>query len=268
MRYYLFSILFYSFLFFSCKKKEVINDRIDFLVEKTEDSLKIKPKTVIKIRDTVVENEVDFLDRLKQIKKEKLPVKFHSYLIDSLHNEVKFSNDLHKLLSFSFDSISNVNPTYKAKISLSNIHERFDDYKSHYSLLFHKGKDDICCDFSKEIVFKKLVDVENNIRSFLTITRFKGQKGKHFLGLIINLVTYDLKKDKEIDKKAISMVGYGYENTEYYEGFVIYKDSILAKGYNYTEPEMNIINKRFYISDKGMIKSSYDIELISFEEEP
>ncbi len=160
------------------------------------------------------------------------------------------------------------NPTYNEIVNTKELKKESNRYKNYYSLLFLKEKRDSCCILSEEIVFKRLPQINDSIEKFLTLTRFKGKKQNYFFGIKINIITYNVKKDIPINRKEIAMFGNGYDNTEYYEGFAIYKDSIVVKGYNYTEPEMNIINKRFYISDKGKIKSLYDIELVSFEEEP
>ncbi len=262
MRCYFFFILLCSFVFFSCKKTN-LSTKKSIPISKV-DSLKEKYTASINNKESI-KQEKSFLERLRHINREKYPFKFHEYFLDSLNNEGIFYDYLYKLLGSSFDSISKANTIYNEAINTLELKKESNSYKNYYSLLFLKEKNDSCCLVSEELVFKRLPQINDSIENFLTLNRFKGSKQNYYFGIRINIVTYNVKKDVPIDTKAIAMFGNGYDNTEYYEGFVIYKDSIIVKGYNYTEPEMNIINKRFYISETGMIESSYDIGLINFE---
>lgn len=244
---------------FSCKRIEPSIEKPVFLKEK-KDSIEQKFISLINKRDSTSKKEISFLERLSNFNKEELPFKFHAYLLDSLYNEGDFSRNIHFIKREYYDSIKSIGNVFSKHSSLPKFKHDF------YNLLFlgdslHGGK---CCQLNDEVIFKRLKTFDRNIEMFLTLNSFSDTA--YTRGVLLSFVTYNIKEDRQIDKKVISMSGSGFDNTEYYEGFVVYKDSIVVKGYVYTEPEMNIINKRFYISKKGLIKFSYNIELISNEE--
>ncbi|WP_422090510.1 hypothetical protein [Tenacibaculum ovolyticum] len=248
---------------FSCKRIEPSIEKPVFLKEK-KDSVEQKFISLINKRDSTSKKEISFLERLSNFNKEELPFKFHAYLLDSLHNEVQFNESFEKLLG-SFEPFSKINPRFYKTINITDPKKESNQLGKYYNLLFLKEKNDYCCNVSEEIIFKKLPKVNDSIEKFLTLTRFKDSDQTYHLKLKVNIVTYNVKKDELIDRKTIAMFGIGYENADYYEGFVVYEDSIIVKGYVYTEPELNIINKRFTISNTGAISEKVDVEVVDYE---
>ena len=224
------------------------------LEDKTSEEAVKKNKHKSDSKDSVRSH---FVSELLMQTIQPLPFEFESYLLRSLSNRSEYMNAIY-LIKYAEPNknIPTLNNLYKElnlKISVNSIN---DDTKSflpeYYGFLINYGGQS---SFSNSSFYKRLPNVNKGIEVFIAVTKIKSPESENYTGIVFNLVTFNVTKNKIIDNKRILTAGIGLEDISYYEGFTILKNfEIRIKSYQTMEDGRTELSRKLIVNPNGKIK--------------
>jgi len=201
-----------------------------------------------------------FIKKIKSLPIQKLPYEFIECSTNSLSN-LELLKPLYRALQINTDSLTLLNPKKDTLFYLLNNERIYNATKTYapkyYYFLLDNIEKETKITFSNPYIYKRLPPMSNNIEILLIITKiFDNDFGRQNIrGTQIDVISYDTKLGKSINRKRLITTGIGLEDIAYYECFQISNGyDITTKSYMHLEDEATSILRNLEIDFQGKIK--------------